>query len=135
MLCYSAFVDNPPNAGSVFNFQSGSYNLLLQGVQPCTGTLQDIMGKGRPCYKARLLHYFADPECGSKGPGAQLAWCGWHTDHSSLTGEYSQDLSNAESSCFEHIRRRDLPVSDRLILLVCNAEDGSSHACICSLMM
>ena len=44
------------------------------------------METGRPCYKARLLHYFADPECASKGSEAQAPWCGWHTDHSSLTG-------------------------------------------------
>ena len=34
------------------------------------------METGRPCYKARLLHYFADPECASKGSEAQapLVW-------------------------------------------------------------
>ena len=58
----------------------------VQGVQPCSGSLQQIMETGRPCYKARLLHYFADPGCAEKGSEAQAPWCGWHTDHSSLTG-------------------------------------------------
>ena len=58
----------------------------MQGVQSSSGSLQQIMRTGRPCCKARLLHYFADPECARKGSEAQAPWCGWHTDHSSLTG-------------------------------------------------
>lgn len=67
-------------------FKSDMSTSYVQGVQPCSGSLQQIMEKGRPCYKARLLHYFADPECASKGSETQAPWCGWHTDHSSLTG-------------------------------------------------
>ncbi|CAL5228686.1 g11861 [Coccomyxa viridis] len=85
-----------------------------KGVQPCSGSLQQIMEKGRPCYKARLLHYFADPECASKGSETQAPWCGWHTDHSSLTGLASamyikdrQEVPNPDSTSGLYIRRQD----------------------------
>lgn len=71
---------------SMISNDKGIAKLCVQGVQPCSGSLQQIMETGRPCYKARLLHYFADPECARKGSDAQAPWCGWHTDHSSLTG-------------------------------------------------
>ena len=64
----------------------------MQGMQPCSGTLQDIVARGRPCYKARLLHYFTNPDCSKQAPGMQPAWCGWHTDHSSLTGVCASSL-------------------------------------------
>ena len=40
-------------------------------------------------HKARLLHYFpSDTETADDTPQGhdQTAWCGWHTDHGSLTG-------------------------------------------------
>ena len=64
----------------------------MQGMQPCSGTLQEIVARGRPCYKARLLHYFTNPDCSKQAPGVQPAWCGWHTDHSSLTGVCASSL-------------------------------------------
>ena len=64
----------------------------MQGMQPCSGTLQEIVAQGRPCYKARLLHYFTNPNCSKQAPGVQPAWCGWHTDHSSLTGVRASSL-------------------------------------------
>lgn len=64
----------------------------MQGMQPCSGTLQEIVARGRPCYKARLLHYFTNPDCSKQAPGLQPAWCGWHTDHSSLTGVCASSL-------------------------------------------
>lgn len=51
------------------------------------------MLEGSRNHKARLLHYF--PADGSSSAddvaGAQdQEWCGWHTDHGSLTGEQGQ---------------------------------------------
>ena len=39
----------------------------MQGMQPCSGTLQEIVAQGRPCYKARLLHYFTNPKLQQAG--------------------------------------------------------------------
>ena len=74
----------------------------MQGMQPCSGTLQEIVARGRPCYKARLLHYFTNPSCSKQAPGMQPAWCGWHTDHSSLTGvcDPSLHVPYAQQDCY-----------------------------------
>ena len=49
------------------------------------GRLRAILEAGAPCCKARLLHYFAS-DGGACSSAAGSNWCGWHTDHSSLTG-------------------------------------------------
>lgn len=49
------------------------------------------------CHKARLLYYFpmsADDAAGKE----QDAWCGWHTDHGSLTGLVSARFTNADGA-------------------------------------
>ncbi len=46
-----------------------------------TGHLKGVVDSSRN-HKARLLHYFPPPATSN----AQQAWCGWHTDHGSLTG-------------------------------------------------
>eukprot|EP01018_Ginkgo_biloba_P002059 Gb_10635 [translate_table: standard] len=54
------------------------------------------------CHKGRLLHYFpaAKSDCAQNIDGAS-SWCGWHTDHGSLTGltcaMYMKD--DSEISC------------------------------------
>ncbi|CAK0782425.1 hypothetical protein CVIRNUC_005681 [Coccomyxa viridis] len=85
--------------------------MLQKGMQPCSGTLQEIVARGRPCYKARLLHYFTNPDCSKQAPGLQPAWCGWHTDHSSLTGLASamymrdgEQIPNPDSASGLYIR-------------------------------
>ena len=58
-----------------------------QGAALAPGRLRQIMEKGTPCCKARLLHYFAAPANGCDTELQSPAnWCGWHTDHGSLTG-------------------------------------------------
>ncbi|CAL1414469.1 unnamed protein product [Linum trigynum] len=48
--------------------------------------LVKILSSSR-CHKGRLLYYFpAHQNDGSKGGDSMSSWCGWHTDHGSLTG-------------------------------------------------
>ncbi len=62
-------------------------HVLQQGSALPPGRLRQIMEKGTPCCKARLLHYFAAPAIGCDTELRSPAnWCGWHTDHGSLTG-------------------------------------------------
>ena len=39
-------------------------------------------------HKARLLHYYPPPPCGDgdEDDEDQDSWCGWHLDHSLITG-------------------------------------------------
>jgi isopenicillin N synthase-like dioxygenase len=45
--------------------------------------LERIISESRAC-KARLLHYFPIDD-GDPSPRARDSWCGWHSDHGSLT--------------------------------------------------
>ncbi|XP_051131422.1 uncharacterized protein LOC127251665 isoform X2 [Andrographis paniculata] len=50
------------------------------------GSLQQILLRSR-CHKGRLLYYFPTHNCDSEEDNDSLSpWCGWHTDHGSLTG-------------------------------------------------
>ncbi|KAK6136399.1 hypothetical protein DH2020_029856 [Rehmannia glutinosa] len=50
------------------------------------GSLQQILLRSR-CHKGRLLYYFPTHQCASTDDGESMSsWCGWHTDHGSLTG-------------------------------------------------
>ncbi|CAI0543159.1 unnamed protein product [Linum tenue] len=50
------------------------------------GGLVKILSSSR-CHKGRLLYYFpAHQYDGSKDVDSMSSWCGWHTDHGSLTG-------------------------------------------------
>ncbi|XP_057768751.1 uncharacterized protein LOC130988794 isoform X2 [Salvia miltiorrhiza] len=52
------------------------------------GSLQQILLRSR-CHKGRLLYYFPSHQCTSVvdgDDGSMSSWCGWHTDHGSLTG-------------------------------------------------
>lgn len=50
------------------------------------GGLEQILNRSR-CHKGRLLYYFPKQrsQC-SEDVGSISSWCGWHTDHGSLTG-------------------------------------------------
>lgn len=51
-----------------------------------SGQLAGVMGRSKN-HKARLLHYFPALEDSDIPISSdQAAWCGWHTDHGSLTG-------------------------------------------------
>ncbi|KAL8488323.1 hypothetical protein ACS0TY_024557 [Phlomoides rotata] len=50
------------------------------------GSLEQVLLRSR-CHKGRLLYYFPAHQCSSDENGeAMSSWCGWHTDHGSLTG-------------------------------------------------
>ncbi|XP_073145404.1 uncharacterized protein [Henckelia pumila] len=48
------------------------------------GLLQ-ILRRSR-CHKGRLLYYFPSPQSSIEDGDSMSSWCGWHTDHGSLTG-------------------------------------------------
>ncbi|KAI4354421.1 hypothetical protein L6164_003283 [Bauhinia variegata] len=48
------------------------------------GGLESILLRSR-CHKGRLLYYFP-AEKGNSDGFSMSSWCGWHTDHGSLTG-------------------------------------------------
>jgi isopenicillin N synthase-like dioxygenase len=65
---------------------------FVASVEPSFAQVADqhmsaVIDRSRIC-KARLLHYFpyAGPADGSAGGADGWTWCGWHFDHSSLTG-------------------------------------------------
>ncbi|KAJ6802547.1 uncharacterized protein M6B38_192115 [Iris pallida] len=47
--------------------------------------LEQILRRSR-CHKGRLLYYFPKQLCQMQDVGSISSWCGWHTDHGSLTG-------------------------------------------------
>jgi len=75
--------------------------------------IQRIVASSRAC-KARLLHYFPTEQV--KGATADMDnWCGWHTDHGSLTGltsamylrwDNGDVVSNPDSECGLYVRDR-----------------------------
>ncbi|CAH9102009.1 unnamed protein product [Cuscuta epithymum] len=47
--------------------------------------LEKILLRSR-CHKGRLLYYFPSQQSCSQDDESMSSWCGWHTDHGSLTG-------------------------------------------------
>ncbi|KMT03010.1 hypothetical protein BVRB_8g195740 isoform A [Beta vulgaris subsp. vulgaris] len=47
--------------------------------------LEHIIHRSR-CHKGRLLYYFPTQESDQLKDDGMSSWCGWHTDHGSLTG-------------------------------------------------
>ncbi|XP_042001028.1 uncharacterized protein LOC121750543 isoform X1 [Salvia splendens] len=67
------------------------------------GSLQQILLRSQ-CHKGRLLYYFPSHQCSSvvdDGGESMSSWCGWHTDHGSLTGLTSAIFTrdSVEISC------------------------------------
>jgi hypothetical protein len=76
------------------------------GVPP--DRLAAVLERSR-CHKGRLLHYFPPPpsadggeaaasgEAGASGEASERpdSWCGWHTDHGSLTGARERERERA----------------------------------------
>lgn len=52
---------------------------------PDVMSLETII-KESPCPKGRLLHYFSPTHPEGSDAAERTSWCGWHTDHGSLTG-------------------------------------------------
>jgi len=74
--------------------------------------MTDVLRASR-CPKARLLHYFPPPD-GSEGSEIDGEnWCGWHTDHGTLTGLVSamymrgdEVVSSPDPRCGLYVRDR-----------------------------
>eukprot|EP00456_Euglypha_rotunda_P035423 TRINITY_DN27273_c0_g1_i1.p1 TRINITY_DN27273_c0_g1~~TRINITY_DN27273_c0_g1_i1.p1 ORF type:complete len:373 (-),score=58.88 TRINITY_DN27273_c0_g1_i1:57-1175(-) len=74
--------------------------------------LHRIINTSRAC-KARLLHYFP-PQIQEKKDNKDIDWCGWHTDHGSLTGltralytdAKGNPIENPDPDCGLYIRDR-----------------------------
>jgi len=69
--------------GSLVAKQCDKYAKKILGSKYEDGQLEKIIKTSRTC-KARLLYYF--PIKDDKTPRTRDSWCGWHNDHSSLTG-------------------------------------------------
>ncbi|KAF7836069.1 hypothetical protein G2W53_010928 [Senna tora] len=66
---------------------SGTMNCLSfsKGIKmPKDEGLESILRRAR-CHKGRLLYYFPAKQ-GTPDGNSLSSWCGWHTDHGSLTG-------------------------------------------------
>ncbi len=53
-----------------------------KGISPDGPSLESLL-RASQCHKGRLLHYFPPHSDG----GHEDSWCGWHFDHSALTGD------------------------------------------------
>lgn len=74
--------------------------------------MEDVIRRSR-CPKARLLHYFPPQEDTSTSETDGENWCGWHTDHGTLTGLVSamylrgdEKVASPDPSCGLHVRNR-----------------------------
>jgi len=87
------------------------------GARYPKGCFASVIENSRTC-KARLLHYFPLPEDDPIKPGTRPvdSWCGWHNDHSALTGlcpaifrDVSKDeaISNPDANAGLYIKSRD----------------------------
>ncbi|EFN54659.1 hypothetical protein CHLNCDRAFT_135248 [Chlorella variabilis] len=74
------------NVGLLLAGHADKYVASKAGYPP---RLHDILRQS-PCPKGRLLHYFAPVATAGTNPVRSCSidanWCGWHTDHGSLTG-------------------------------------------------
>lgn len=85
-----------------------------------SGLLQKIIQQSKTC-KARLLYYFSIDD--DKTPRTRDSWCGWHNDHSSLTGlcpaMYLQLSEDGKS-----VKEYDIPNPDSTAGLYARTRNG-----------
>ncbi|KAG8044426.1 hypothetical protein GUJ93_ZPchr0057g2644 [Zizania palustris] len=62
--------------------------VMQQGVGLYDGEILELTIANSRCHKGRLLYYFPRQFSNQKEGGSVSSWCGWHTDHGSLTGYY-----------------------------------------------
>ncbi|XP_027909025.1 uncharacterized protein LOC114168425 isoform X2 [Vigna unguiculata] len=86
--------------------------------------LESILRRSR-CHKGRLLYYFPS-QLGDPDGNTLSSWCGWHTDHGSLTGltcgMFTKDgveMSCPDSAAGLYIRTR----SDQIVKVVFGEDD------------
>ncbi|XP_077212064.1 uncharacterized protein LOC143858755 [Tasmannia lanceolata] len=91
-------------------------------IPVCDGEgLQQILLRSR-CHKGRLLYYFPRQQSNyTRDSGNMSSWCGWHTDHGSLTGltcgMFTRDgveIACSDSSAGLYIKTR----SDQIVKVV-----------------
>jgi len=85
------------------------------------GCFAQVIENSRTC-KARLLHYYPLPEDDLNTPGSRPvdSWCGWHNDHSALTGlcpAMFRDVTKDEA----------IPNPDQNAGLFIKSRDGTTH--------
>ncbi|EMS56579.1 hypothetical protein TRIUR3_15077 [Triticum urartu] len=89
--------------------------VMQHGVGPYDGeSLEQTISRSR-CHKGRLLYYFPRQFSTQKEDGDSVSsWCGWHTDHGSLTGltcglfmKNSVEVPCPDSAAGLYIRTRD----------------------------
>ncbi|ETO00345.1 hypothetical protein RFI_37102, partial [Reticulomyxa filosa] len=97
----SAFMETGQLVHEIGKLIAYQMDQLVSSVRPqyVKGTLVDVVGTNLP--KGRLLYYFSSDEMKkfnlgntphgtssstSQGSSREDNWCGWHNDHSSLTG-------------------------------------------------
>ena len=130
----------PPQTGELLAAQCD--RLVAARAGGGAARLREVVQRSR-CVKGRLLHYFptdgeaspatpptADGACGggdappAAGGGAEApsfsSWCGWHRDHSTLTG-----LTCAMYCAGEGPTLREVPNPDPASGLYIRAADGS----------
>ncbi len=132
VLCYRAQLAGTRASPHGYNPGSSAPALQSNAYQPCPATLCTLPSQ------ARLLHYYAQPaegspqqghqqqqqqqQQGARGEGAAAsgadehsqAWCGWHSDHGSLTGltsalyldAHGREVPNPDPSAGLYIRTR-----------------------------
>ncbi|KAK7258214.1 hypothetical protein RIF29_32745 [Crotalaria pallida] len=86
--------------------------------------LEPILHRSR-CHKGRLLYYFPSQQ-GTPDGNSMSSWCGWHTDHGSLTGLtcaiFTRDgveIPCPDSAAGLYIRTR----SDQIVKVVYGKDD------------
>uniref|UniRef100_A0A0E0DUM3 Fe2OG dioxygenase domain-containing protein n=1 Tax=Oryza meridionalis TaxID=40149 RepID=A0A0E0DUM3_9ORYZ len=88
--------------------------VMQQGVGPYDGeSLEQTIASSR-CHKGRLLYYYPRQFSKQEEGGSVSSWCGWHTDHGSLTGltcalftKNSMEIPCPDSAAGLYIRTRD----------------------------
>eukprot|EP01133_Synstelium_polycarpum_P006576 gene6576-7632_t len=82
------------------------------------GTLTKVIGESLTC-KARLLYYFPINEDDTER--SRDSWCGWHCDHSSLTGLCPAMYFNMDG---DNVANTDIPCPDNAAGLYARSRDG-----------
>ncbi|GFY96310.1 2-oxoglutarate (2OG) and Fe(II)-dependent oxygenase superfamily protein [Actinidia rufa] len=98
--------------------------------------LEPILLRSR-CHKGRLLYYFPSLQSfGTQDGDSMSSWCGWHTDHGSLTAYFFYDLNSVPNGTLELLNEpmvRAGPGNPIRVGVVVTAPEGSYDPCARSL--